>query len=133
VPATDPAALKKAANDHPGRAWAGGIPAVEGFLRRVVADLNRPPALVVEHAEFDRYGSGYASFVDVLLTRRDGSLRRTENGRTEVEGVSLALCRLAPVAVLMKDGWRSQIHLLSHSEGPTRSGRGLLAGRGDRI
>jgi hypothetical protein len=43
------------ASDGP---WAGGSEAVEGYLRWVVADLNRIPELVVEHAELPHYGSG---------------------------------------------------------------------------
>lgn len=81
---------------------------MEGYLRRVVADLNRVPELVVEHAEFGHYGSGYASFVDVFLTRRNGSARRVDpDGHTTVEGLSVALCRLAPIACILSPGERS--------------------------
>lgn len=108
--ATNPVALESAVSDElasTAGAWTGGPTAVEGFLRRVVADLNRLPALIVEHAEFRHYGSGYASYVDVFMTKRDGSMRRSANGRTDVEGLTLALCRLAPLAVLLKHSWRS--------------------------
>ncbi|MGI5156483.1 hypothetical protein [Microbispora sp. CA-102843] len=101
----------RAARDEPvsrESAWTGGAEAVEGYLRRVVADLNRVPELVVEHAEFGHYGSGYASFVDVLLTRRDGSARRVRpDGCTTVEGLSVALCRLAPIACILSPAERS--------------------------
>lgn len=109
-PATDRVALQRAANDElAGSAgpWAGGSAAVEGFLRRVAADLGRLPELTVHHAEFRHYGSGYASYVAVFLTKRDGSTQRSEQGWTHVEGLSLALCRLAPVAVLLKPSTRS--------------------------
>ncbi|MEV5493857.1 hypothetical protein AB0M50_00490 [Nonomuraea fuscirosea] len=119
--ALDPAALRNAVTDQPAStagAWAGGAASVEGFLRRVVADLDRMPALRVHHAEFGNYGSGYASYVDVFVTRRDGSACRSANGWTEVEGLPLALCRLAPVAVLFTPG--------SQSSGPDGAGsRGL--------
>ncbi|WP_030455468.1 hypothetical protein [Herbidospora cretacea] len=89
-------------------AWAGGAEAVEGYLRQVVADLNRVRGLVVEHAEFAHYGSGYASFVVVFLTRRDGSARRVDpDGRETVHGLSVALCRLAPIACILSPGERS--------------------------
>ncbi|WP_204287170.1 hypothetical protein [Microbispora amethystogenes] len=89
-------------------AWAGGAEAVEGHLHRVVAALNRVPALVVEHAEFEHYGSGYASFVDVLLTRRDGSARRVDaDGYTTTEGFSVVLCRLARIACILSPAERS--------------------------
>ncbi|MFG1688747.1 hypothetical protein ACGFNP_51975 [Nonomuraea sp. NPDC049269] len=103
--ATDPTALRSAVNDQltsAAGAWADGATAVDGFLRRVVADLDRMPTLSVHHAEFRHYGSGYASFVDVFITKRDGSMRRSENGWTRVEGLPLALCRLAPLAALFK-------------------------------
>lgn len=92
--ALDPAALRNAVTDQPAStagAWAYGAASVEGFLRRVVADLDRMPALRVHHAEFGNYGSGYASYVDVFVTRRDGSACRSANGWTEVEGLPLAL------------------------------------------
>ncbi|MEO3796015.1 hypothetical protein ABGB14_37960 [Nonomuraea sp. B10E15] len=119
--ATDPTTLRSATNDHLAStvgAWAGGATSVEGFLRRVVADLDRMPMLRVHHAEFQHYGSGYASYVDVFITKRDGSMRRSESGRTEVEGLPLALCRLAPLAALFKPD--------IHSSGPGGAGsRGL--------
>ncbi|GAA4588579.1 hypothetical protein GCM10023194_40630 [Planotetraspora phitsanulokensis] len=88
--------------------WAGGPEAVEGHLREVVADLNRIPELVVEHAEFRHYGSGYASNVDVFLTKRDGSTRRVEpDGYITVEGITVVLCRLAPIACVLSPGERS--------------------------
>ncbi|MFI7631523.1 hypothetical protein [Microbispora rosea] len=108
--ATDSVALESAVRDElasAAGAWAGGPTAVEGFLRRVVADLNRLPSLIVEHAEFRHYGSGYASYVDVFMTKRDGSMRRSMNGRTDAEGLTVALCRLAPLAVLLERSWRS--------------------------
>ncbi|MFG1941469.1 hypothetical protein [Nonomuraea sp. NPDC048826] len=108
--AADPAALRRAANDQPASAagaWAGGTASVEGFLRWVVADLDRMPALSVLGVEFGHYGSGYASYVDVFITRRDGSTRRSENGWTDVEGLPLALCRLAPLAALFTCDIRS--------------------------
>ncbi|MGP4105212.1 hypothetical protein [Nonomuraea sp. KM90] len=85
--ATDPTALRSAVNDQlagAAGAWAGGATSVDGFLRRVVADLDRMPTLSVHHAEFWHYGSGYASYVDVFITKRDGSMRRSENGWTNV-------------------------------------------------
>ncbi|MEU4224778.1 hypothetical protein AB0F17_10830 [Nonomuraea sp. NPDC026600] len=103
--ATDLTALRSAVNDHlasTAGAWAGGATAVDGFLRRVVADLDRMPTLSVHHAEFRHYGAGYASYVDIFITKRDGSMRRSENGWTDVEGLTLALCRLAPLAALFK-------------------------------
>ncbi|WP_307849384.1 hypothetical protein [Qaidamihabitans albus] len=98
--------LRAAANDEiaiPEGAWAGSAEAVEGLLRWVVADLDRCPSVVVERSEFDMYGSGYASFVDVLLTWRDGSARVADDNMTRVRGLAVGLCRLAPIAALFAD------------------------------
>ncbi|MET8867377.1 hypothetical protein ABZW11_30910 [Nonomuraea sp. NPDC004580] len=114
---TDPAALRYAAADQPAigdGSWAGGPVAVEGFYRWIVADLGRMPALTVHEAGFGHYGSGYASFVAVLVTRRDGSARRSQDGWTHVEGLPLALCRLAPLAAIF--------HPAVHSSGPSGAG-----------
>ncbi|MFE0148078.1 hypothetical protein ACFWY5_13105 [Nonomuraea sp. NPDC059007] len=97
----DLAALQKAVKDEPActaGAWGGGVAAVEGFLRRVVADIGRLPHVRVPHAEFRNYGSGYASYVDVFVARRAGP---------DIEGLGLALCRLAPFAALFEPGIRS--------------------------
>ncbi|EIE99879.1 hypothetical protein SacglDRAFT_03011 [Saccharomonospora glauca K62] len=102
----DPEAVRRAAADDVvvrRGAWAGGGDDVEKFLRWVVADLGRCSSVVVEHAEFGMYGSGYASYVDVFLSWRDGSGRVMEGERTEIRGFALALCRLAPVAALFGD------------------------------
>lgn len=56
------------------------------------------------------YGSGYASYVDVFLTWRDGSARRSDGGETWIQGIALGLCRLAPIATLFADA------LVSRSE-----------------
>jgi hypothetical protein len=107
---TDDAALRHAIRNEPlhsDQAWAHGLD-VDGLLRRVVASLNRLPSVVVEHAEFDDYGSGYASYVEVSITKRDGSLRQdTGAGWIDVECLGVLLCRLAPVACLLRPSVRS--------------------------
>lgn len=99
-------------------AWAGGAPAVEGFLHLVAAELDRLPGVVVAHRVFDNYGSGFASFVELFLTRRDGGARRLTGEWEETDGFGLCLCRLAPVAVLLSP--------TTHSRGPNSTGGGDL-------
>lgn len=110
-PVTDPEAIRRAVRGEL-IATAGGHPgdanAVDGMLKRIVADLDRAAAIVVEHAEFDHYGSGYASFVDVSLTSRDGSRRRVHDHYTEVACLPVCLCRLAPLATLHRPGTRGR-------------------------
>ncbi|MEU8178245.1 hypothetical protein AB0C14_35715 [Microbispora hainanensis] len=52
--------------------------------------------------------AGGAEAVDVFLPRRDRSARRVDpDGYTTVEGLSVALCRLAPIACILSPGERS--------------------------
>lgn len=87
-----------------GEAWPykGGTEAViKDFLRGITNQLGASKLLETE-SEFNHYGSGYASYVDVFCWKRDGSSQRHEEGRTWTQGLVLYLCRLAPVFVL---GW----------------------------
>ena len=82
--------------------------AVDKLLHGVVAALESRHEITVERAEFGHYDSGFASYVDVLVTRRDGSLRTVgADGSVRVRGITLLLCRLAPIAALLRDGGRS--------------------------
>lgn len=107
---TEPGALRSAVRDealHDDQAWDVGLD-IDGFLRRVVAELGRLPTLVVEHSDFGHYGSGYASFVEVSMTKRDGSLRHDGgHGWVEVECLGILLCRLAPIACALRPSVRS--------------------------
>lgn len=95
----DPDAVRRAAANEPDQSWSDER-LVEGYLRRVVAALGRAPAIVVESADFDHYGSGYASFVDVFVTSRDGSRRGEDERFRHVDGLTVCLSRLAPFAAL---------------------------------
>lgn len=100
------AAHQHAAHDG---AWAMSPAAVEGHLKQITASVGHLPEVAVENAGFDDYGLGYASFAELLLTARDGSLRRSRtDGGVEVEGMLLLLCRLAPLACLISGCLRSR-------------------------
>lgn len=49
-------------------------------------------------SEVDDYGSGYASYYDVFVTKKDGSAKKKINGLLEVEGVTIFISKLAPMA-----------------------------------
>lgn len=71
---------------------------VEAHLHDVVADLETSPLISVE-ADFDSYGGGYASFVDVFCFKKDGSSRERFLGSGEkIIGIQIYLSRLAPIA-----------------------------------
>jgi hypothetical protein len=87
----------------------GSDEAVELHLQKVVNKLRALPGLTVT-ADFDSYGSGYASYVDVLLTKTDGlpsNVYAERNARGtviralhEYVGLRLYVCLLAPFAAM---------------------------------
>lgn len=85
-----------------GNAWpynGGSDEDIEAHLHQIVAHLEASSAISVE-ADFNSYGSGYASFVEVFCFKKDGSTRRRFLGSGEkVIGIQVYISRLAPVAV----------------------------------
>ncbi|WP_163831843.1 hypothetical protein [Spartinivicinus ruber] len=49
--------------------------------------------------EPDSYGSGYASYFDLFITKKDKSFYVQKDGYIEIKGISLYISRLAPIAV----------------------------------
>ena len=77
--------------------WStGDIAAVERGLRRIVERMAANSGSAA-HAEFQHYGSGYASFVDAFFYRDDEAFRLPTREGRGVVGVSVALSRLSPV------------------------------------
>ncbi len=77
---------------------SGSEDAIEQHLRNCVAQLGLSTQIIVE-ADFDHYGSGYASYVDVFCYKNDGSSTRHRDETLPIDGLTIYLCRLAPVAV----------------------------------
>lgn len=75
---------------------------VDYFIKQVVNQFKNSKVITIE-TEFDHYGSGFASYVDVFITKKDGSSIKEIDDITWIQGVSLYLCRLAPVAVFGKN------------------------------
>lgn len=77
----------------------GSITKTENYIHKLVARLAAIPALVIE-ADFDSCGSGFASYVEVKVSKRNGagSIMRTQGRRTthEYDGLVLYISRLAP-------------------------------------
>ena len=77
----------------------GSITKVENYIRKLVARLATSPTLVVE-ADFNSYGSGFASYVEVRISKRDGSDRitRAQGQRIthDYKGLVLYISRLTP-------------------------------------
>ena len=77
---------------------------VEAHIRRLFYRLNRIPGIICE-AEWDHFGSGYASFVE-FFCYREKDKHHTENKWTREEktdGLLLYISRLAPVAIMGED------------------------------
>ena len=70
---------------------------IEPHLRRAVAALDRQRPLDAE-GDFNHYGSGYASYVDVFCFKSGGRSTVRRDNVDWIDGLSLYLCRLAPVA-----------------------------------
>lgn len=78
---------------------------IEGHIRRLFHRLNSVPNLVCE-AEWDHFGSGYASFVEFFCYRKEDVIVVEEKyGRreTRTDGMIIDICRLAPVAIMGED------------------------------
>lgn len=78
---------------------------IEAHIRRLFYRINRIPNLVCE-ADWDHFGSGYASFVEFFCyQKKDAVVVKEKYGRREVqtEGIIIDICRLAPVAIIGTD------------------------------
>ena len=72
---------------------------IEAHLKDTVQVLKQSSRIQVE-LEQDAYGSGYASYFDVFCFKTGGRSSRIEAGATITDGITVYLCKLAPVAVM---------------------------------
>jgi hypothetical protein len=77
---------------------AGDADEIERYLKRILRDLEDSRNIKLS-ADFNHYGSGYASYVDVFCWKKDGSAESTVKDCCTTNGISLYLNRLAPCAV----------------------------------
>lgn len=78
---------------------------VEAHIRRLYYRICRIPNLVCE-AEWNHFGSGYASFVEFFCYRKEDVtfFEKQGNSRTlKTKGIIIDICRLAPVAIMGED------------------------------
>ena len=79
--------------------YVGGSEAdIEKHLRRAVAMLRSTGVLEVE-ADFEHYGSGYASYVHVFCEKTRGRSRTHRDGTDWIDGIAVYLSRLTPFAI----------------------------------
>ena len=80
---------------------SGSLEAVEDYVRETVATLSRSSLITVE-ANFDSYGCGYASFIEVFCYKSDGSSTKPFGIGKSITGIVYCLSRHAPIAMF---GW----------------------------
>lgn len=86
---------------------------IEAHIRQLFYKINRIPNLVCE-AEWNHFGSGYASFVEFFCYRQeDVTVVEEKYGFKEVKtnGIILDICRLAPVAIMGEDDRYKKIRI----------------------
>ncbi|MCT2536859.1 hypothetical protein NC661_16680 [Aquibacillus koreensis] len=89
---------------------------IEAHIRRLYHRINRIPNLICE-AEWDHFGSGYASYVEFFCYRKEDLIVVEEKyGHREIKktGIILDVCRLAPVAMMGEDERYETIHIESN-------------------
>ena len=78
---------------------------IEAHIRRLFHRINRIPNLVCE-AEWNHFGSGYASFIEFFCYQKEDVIVVEEkHGIREIktEGIIIDICRLAPVVIMGED------------------------------
>ncbi|WP_062105532.1 hypothetical protein [Bacillus niameyensis] len=78
---------------------------IEAHIRRLFYRINRIPNIVCE-AEWNHFGSGYASFVEFFCYQKDDVLiveEKYDLREIKTEGIIFDICRLAPVAIMGED------------------------------
>lgn len=91
---------------------------IEAHIRRLFHRINRIPNVVCE-AEWNHFGSGYASFVELFCYQKEDVIVVEEKyGRREIktEGIIIDICRLAPVAIMGEDERYKTIHIETNEE-----------------
>ena len=86
---------------------------IEAHIRQLFYRINRIPNLVCE-AEWNHFGSGYASFVEFFCYRKeDVTVVEEKYGFQEVKtnGIIIDICRLSPVAIMGEDDRHKKIRI----------------------
>lgn len=91
---------------------------IEAHIRRLFYRINRIPNLICE-AEWNHFGSGYASFVEFFCyLKEDVTVVEEKYGHREekTEGIIIDICRLAPVAIMGEDDRYKTIRIETNEE-----------------
>ncbi|UNK16955.1 hypothetical protein MNQ98_21010 [Paenibacillus sp. N3/727] len=74
------------------------LSAVDDYIKACVNGLKNNQNVEFE-ADYNHYGSGFSSYVDVFMWLKDGSSTKQKKDYLLIEGIHLYICRLYPVAV----------------------------------
>lgn len=78
---------------------------IEAHIRGLYYRVKRIPHLIME-AEWDHFGSGYASFVEFYCYQRENIKILEQKGNIhelQITGIIIDVCRLAPVVIMGED------------------------------
>jgi hypothetical protein len=91
-------ARKEVVGDFPPFAL-GSITKIENYIRKIVAQLASISTILVD-ADFTNYGSGFASYVEIRISKRDRSdsttLAQNQRVTYETNGLLLYVSKLTP-------------------------------------
>jgi hypothetical protein len=86
----------------------GSIAKTENYIRKIVARLASISTLLVD-ANFTNYGSGFASYVELRISKRDGSdsttLAQNQRVTYETNGLVLYVSKLTPYWFYGSSSW----------------------------
>jgi hypothetical protein len=88
----------------------GSKNAIKGHIKATVHDLEQSEILFLQSD--DSYGSGYASYVDVFCYKPNGRSSQFKSGTRYMDGLTIYLCKLAPIAIMgpmQKSSGRSSV------------------------
>jgi hypothetical protein len=71
---------------------------IESYIKSIVADLEMSELITVE-ADFNKYESGFASFIDIFCYKSDGSSIMKRKNSLWIDGISIYISTCAPVAI----------------------------------
>lgn len=91
---------------------------IEAHIRRLFHRINCIPHLICE-AEWNHFGSGYASFVELFCyLKEDVIVFKEKDGIREqkTKGIIIDICRLAPVVIMGEDDRYKKIEIKTNDE-----------------
>jgi hypothetical protein len=98
----------------------GSIAKTENYIRKIVARLASVSTIIVE-ADFSSYGSGFASYVEIRISKRDrsDSITLAQNQRVtyETNGLVLYVSRLTPYWFYGGSRWAETYEKGKHTGG----------------